>query len=61
MNEEQLACVKDVDVLVDGQFVDELKDFRLKYCGSSNQRVIDIKQTLSSGKVVEMENLKEND
>ena len=61
MNEEQLACVKDVDVLVDGQFVDELKAFRLKYCGSSNQRVIDIKQTLSSGKVVELENLKEND
>ena len=61
MNEEQLACVKDVDVLVDGQFVDELKDFRLKYCGSSNQRGIGIKQTLSSGKVVELENLKEND
>ena len=30
-----------VDVLVDGQFKEELKDLRLKYRGSSNQRVID--------------------
>lgn len=29
-----------VDVVVDGQFVEELKDWRLKYRGSSNQRVI---------------------
>lgn len=29
-----------VDVVVDGQFVEELKDLRLKYRGSSNQRVI---------------------
>lgn len=32
-----------VDVVVDGQFIEELKDLRLKYRGSSNQRVIDIK------------------
>lgn len=31
-----------VDVVVDGQFVEELKDLRLKYRGSSNQRVIDV-------------------
>jgi anaerobic ribonucleoside-triphosphate reductase activating protein len=31
-----------VDVLVDGQFKEELKDLRLKYRGSSNQRVIDV-------------------
>ena len=30
-----------VDVVVDGRFVEELKDLRLKYAGSSNQRVID--------------------
>ena len=55
LNDEQLSCVKDVDVLVDGQFIDELKDFKLKYRGSSNQRVIDIKQTQLNGKVVELE------
>lgn len=32
-----------IDVLVDGRYVDELHDFRLKWCGSSNQRVIDVK------------------
>jgi anaerobic ribonucleoside-triphosphate reductase activating protein len=31
-----------IDVVVDGQFKEELKDLRLKYRGSSNQRVIDI-------------------
>lgn len=31
-----------IDVLVDGKFVEELKDLRLKYRGSSNQRVIDV-------------------
>ena len=32
-----------VDVVVDGRFVEALKDLRLPYCGSSNQRVIDVK------------------
>ena len=40
-----------VDVLVDGQYKDELHDFRLKYCGSSNQRVIDVKKSLKNNKV----------
>ena len=33
----------EVDVVVDGRFVEELKDLRLKYRGSSNQRIIDVK------------------
>lgn len=41
-----------VDVLVDGRYVDELHDFRLKYCGSSNQRVIDIKKSRKNKKIV---------
>lgn len=40
------------DVIVDGQFVDELKDYRLQWKGSSNQRVIDVKETLKQNKVV---------
>ena len=32
-----------IDVVVDGRFVEKLKDLRLKYRGSSNQRVIDVK------------------
>ncbi|MGN0818794.1 MAG: anaerobic ribonucleoside-triphosphate reductase activating protein [Christensenellaceae bacterium] len=38
-----------IDVLVDGEFVEALKDIRLKFCGSKNQRLIDVKATLSSG------------
>ena len=32
-----------VDVVVDGRFIEDLKDLRLKYRGSSNQRIIDVK------------------
>lgn len=43
---------KYVDVLVDGQYKDELHDFRLKYRGSSNQRVIDVKKSLKNNKII---------
>lgn len=43
------------DVLVDGLFVEELKDLRLKFRGSSNQRIIDIKKSLKDGKISLME------
>ena len=41
-----------VDVLVDGQYVDELHNPTLKWKGSSNQRVIDVKKTLKKDKVI---------
>ena len=41
-----------LDVLVDGQYVDELHNPTLKWCGSENQRVIDVKNTLKKGEVV---------
>ena len=40
------------DVLVDGPYIEELKDIRLKFRGSSNQRVIDVKKTLQSREIV---------
>lgn len=41
-----------IDVIVDGQFVDELRNPNLKWRGSSNQRVIDVKKSLKKGEVV---------
>ena len=41
-----------LDVLVDGQYVDELHNPTLKWCGSENQRVIDVKKTLKKGELV---------
>lgn len=47
-NEEVLNYI---DVLVDGQYVDELHNPTLKWRGSENQRVIDVQKSLKTGKV----------
>lgn len=47
--------LKYIDVLVDGQYIDKLRNPKLKYCGSSNQRVIDIPRSLKENKVIEIE------
>lgn len=46
-------CLKEIDVLVDGRFVEERKDPTLKFRGSSNQRIIDIHETLKTKEVVQ--------
>ncbi len=45
------ALISLFDVLVDGPFIEESKDIRLKFRGSSNQRVIDVQKSLQTGTV----------
>lgn len=44
--------LKEVDVLVDGPFKEAKKDLKLKFRGSSNQRIIDIKESLANDSIV---------
>ena len=44
--------MKYVDVFVDGRFIKTLKDDKLQWVGSSNQRIIDVQKTLASKQVV---------
>lgn len=44
--------IADIDILVDGKFMEEKKDLQLKFRGSSNQRIIDVKNSLASGNVI---------
>ena len=47
--EEMLSML---DVLVDGRFVEELKDISLRFRGSRNQRLIDLNATRRTGEIV---------
>jgi anaerobic ribonucleoside-triphosphate reductase activating protein len=40
------------DVIVDGPYVEEQRDITLKFRGSKNQRLINVKETLKQGKII---------
>ena len=52
ITQEQRELLEQLDVLVDGPFIEKLRDTDLLFRGSSNQRLIDVQASLYSGKVV---------
>lgn len=51
-NFKRREIIKQCDVVIDGEYIDEQKDITLKWRGSKNQRCIDVKQSLTQNKVV---------
>lgn len=51
-NDDVLALLQNLDVLVDGPFLQNLRDTGLLFRGSSNQRLIDVQKSLRQGSVV---------
>lgn len=49
---DRMRLLKMLDVLVDGPFVQAERSLELLYCGSKNQRLIDVPKTLEAGSVV---------
>lgn len=55
LGHNELELLKMCDILIDGKFVYEKRSLSLLYRGSSNQRIIDVKQSLLENKVIEYE------
>ena len=51
-NPDRMRLLGLVDVLVDGRYVDELRNISLRFRGSSNQRIIDMNLTRRAGQIV---------
>jgi anaerobic ribonucleoside-triphosphate reductase activating protein len=51
LDDEQREIISYIDVLVDGEFVQDSKCPNKKFRGSDNQRIIDVKKTLETGKI----------
>lgn len=49
ITDRMLNCI---DILVDGKFVEELKNLRLRFKGSENQRIIDVKKSRKENKII---------
>lgn len=51
-NIDSYLIMKYIDVLVDGKYIEEQKDLRLKWRGSRNQRVINVQESFKQNKIV---------
>ena len=45
---DKLKMLHNIDILVDGRFMDNLKDLTLQFRGSSNQRIIDVQKSFAT-------------
>ena len=54
---QMLSCI---DILVDGRFVEEKKNLKLRFRGSENRRIIDVKKSLEQGRVIHWEHEKDS-
>ena len=57
-DKKYLDALKQIDVLVDGPFINKLKSFNVKFRGSSNQRIIDVPSSLKENKIILIEKYK---
>ena len=53
---QKFQVIMGVDVLVDGPYIEEQRDITLKFRGSKNQRLIDVRATLEQGKIITIQN-----
>jgi anaerobic ribonucleoside-triphosphate reductase activating protein len=52
-NDKHIAnLISNLDVIVDGPYIDKLHSHNYKYRGSSNQRLIDVQQSLKTKKII---------
>ena len=49
---QRWEIISNVDILIDGEYIDEQRNLSKKWAGSDNQRVIDVRQSLEQGEVV---------
>lgn len=47
-----IEIISEIDYLIDGRFIEEEKDLSLKFRGSRNQRIIDVKNSLEQNKII---------
>ena len=52
IHKKRQELIKQCDVLIDGEYIDKQRDLTLKWRGSKNQKVIDVKQSLAQNKIV---------
>ena len=49
---EAAPLLENIDVLIDGEFIESQRDLELQFCGSRNQRIINLKETRKQNKIV---------